>query len=148
MTTITSPSSELSRNRADTRRHPILHGWLESLVVAAGANITLWLLITQLLSTPLTTKEELAIGGSNVQIPLLLITTLVATSAATLGRFAAGKVLSSPVMPWVAVSLLAGLASLGGPASSAATTEVQVGLSSMHLVTAAIVIIAHLRRSE
>ncbi len=148
MTTITSPDSELFKGRADARSHPILHGWFRSLVVAAAMNIALWLVITQLLSTPLTTKEELAIGGSKVQIPLLLITTMVATSAAALGRFAAGKVLSSPVMPWVGVTAVLGLASLGGPASSAATTEVQVGLSSMHLATTIIVVLAHLRRAR
>lgn len=148
MTSITSSTTDLSVQPPKTHTHPVLGGWLESIAVAGGLNIVLWLVITQLLSTPLATQEELAIGGSKVQIPLLLITTVVTTSAGALGRLVAGKVLSSPVIPWAAVTILVGLASLGGPASSALTTEVQVGLSTMHLTTTAVVVFAHLRRAK
>lgn len=123
----------------------IVKRWMQSLAAAAIANTALWIITTQLLSTPLNTNDELAIGGHQVQIPLLLLTTLVATTVGALGLAIANKALETPALPWAAVTTLAGIASLAGPASAASDSAVQLGLSAMHLTTTAVVVGAHLR---
>lgn len=150
MVSISSTNSANSNARStldvpNFKKDQIGRRWFHSLALGAAVNVATWLIVTQVFSVSLATKDELAIGGNEVQIPLVLITTLAATSAAGLGRAIASKLLRSPSLPWAAVTVAAGLASLMGPASAAVDGRVQLGLSTMHVTTAAVVLGAHLR---
>lgn len=145
MATASTVASTHTQALATSTTPGIRRRWLDSLIAGATANMALWILITQVLSTPLVTKEELAIGGYEVQIPLVLITTFVATSVGAIGRGIAGKILPAPRMAWAAVTSIAGLASFAGPATSAADGTVQLGLTAMHVATTLVVLISHLR---
>lgn len=150
MVSISSTNSANSSARStfdvpNLKKDQIGRRWFHSLALGAAVNVATWLTVTQVFSVSLATKEDLAVGGNEVQIPLVLLTTLVATSAAGLGRAIAGKLLRSPSLPWAAVTVAVGLASLMGPASAAVDGRVQRGLSTMHVATAAVVLGAHLR---